>query len=88
MVQVSLRQAAKTTNSTQNPVVAIAGSNKPAPSSGNAVARKVRVHLKFDATLLAKADAAAKRQGVTRTAWLHRAAFDALGNFRGATEEG
>jgi hypothetical protein len=27
----------------------------------------------------AKVDAAAKRQGITRTAWLHHAAFDALG---------
>jgi hypothetical protein len=63
------------------------GANKPTPSYGNAVASKVHVHLRFDAALLAKADAAAKRQGVTRTAWLHRAAFDALGKLCGATEE-
>jgi len=87
-VQVSSRQAAKTANSTQNPVVAIARSNKPTPSSGNAVASKVRVELKFNAALLARVNAAAARQGVTRTAWLHRAAFDALGKFCGATEEG
>lgn len=42
------------------------------------VASKARVNLRFDSLLLAKADAAAKRQGITRTAWLHRAAFDAL----------
>jgi hypothetical protein len=48
---------------------------------------RVRVEVKFDTALLAKADAAAKRQGVTRTAWLHRAAFDALGKLCGATEE-
>jgi hypothetical protein len=88
VVQVGLRQAAKTKNSTQNPVVAIGGANKPTRSYGNAVASKVRVHLRFDAALLAKAGAAAKRPGVTRTAWLHRAAFDALGKFCGATEEG
>jgi hypothetical protein len=60
------------------------GANKPTPSYGNAVASKVSVHLRFDAALLAKADAAAKRQGVTRTAWLHRAAFDALSEFGSA----
>lgn len=87
MVQVSLRQAAKTTASSQNSAVAVAGSNKPNSSDRNAAPSKVRVELKFDAALLAKADAAAKRQGVTRTAWLHRAAFDALGKVCGATEE-
>ena len=40
---------------------------------------KAVVNLRFDVALLAKVDAAAKRQGITRTAWLHRAAFDALG---------
>jgi hypothetical protein len=44
-----------------------------------AEAAKVVVNLRFDAVLLAKVDASAKRQGITRTAWLHRAAFDALG---------
>jgi hypothetical protein len=42
-------------------------------------AEKVVVNLRFDAALLARVDKAAKRQGITRTAWLHRAAFDALG---------
>jgi hypothetical protein len=52
----------------------IAGSTKaPAESA------KVVVNLRFDAALLAKIDIAAKRQGITRTAWLRRAAFDALG---------
>jgi hypothetical protein len=88
VVQVSLRQAAKTKNSSQNPAVAIEAANEPTPSYGKAVPSKVSVHLRFDAALLAKADAAAKRQGVTRTAWLHRAAFDTLGKFCGATEEG
>ncbi|MGH3426392.1 MAG: hypothetical protein ACRDQZ_02265 [Mycobacteriales bacterium] len=52
------------------------------------MASKLRVHLKFDAALLARVDAAAGRQGITRTAWLHRAAFDALHQFGSATEEG
>jgi len=75
-------------NSTQNPAVAIGGSNKLSASYGSAVASKVRVRLRFDAALLAKADAAAKRQGITQTAWLHRAAFDTLGKLCDATEEG
>ncbi len=54
----------------------IAGSGK---ASAPADASKTVVNLRFDSALLAKIDAAAKRQGVTRTAWLHRAAFDALG---------
>jgi hypothetical protein len=54
----------------------VAGSTKaPAEST------KIVVNLRFDAALLAKIDAAAKRQGITRTAWLHRAAFDALGEW-------
>jgi hypothetical protein len=56
----------------------IAGSTK-APVVESVESAKVVVNLRFDAVLLAKVDAAAKRQGITRTAWLHRAAFDALG---------
>ena len=87
VVQVSLRHAARTTNSAQNSGGGIAGSNKRNLSDRNVAPSKVRVEVKFDTALLAKADAAARRQGVTRTAWLHRAAFDALGELCGATEE-
>jgi hypothetical protein len=45
----------------------------------SAAPAKRDISLRFDAALLAKVDAAAKRQGITRTAWLHCAAFDALG---------
>jgi hypothetical protein len=86
VVQVILRQAAKTATSAQNPAVPSGGPSKPVRSHGNPMAGKVAVHLRFDATLLAKADAAAKRQGITRTGWLHRAAFDALNEFGSAVE--
>ena len=58
----------------------IAGSTKPVLVEQAVESSKVVVNLRFDAALLAKIDAAAKRQGITRTAWLHRAAFDALGD--------
>jgi hypothetical protein len=36
------------------------------------------VNTRFDARLLALIDAAARRQGISRTAWLHVAASKAL----------
>jgi hypothetical protein len=36
------------------------------------------VNMRFDAKLLARIDAAARRQGISRTAWLHVAASKAL----------
>jgi hypothetical protein len=78
VARVSLRRARKTANSDQNLAPFVGGSNKPALHNEKAVVDKVRVQLRFDGSLLARADAAANRQGITRTAWLHRAAFDAL----------
>ena len=88
IVRVSLRHAAQTENSDDKPAVPSGGSSKSVPSCGTAVASKVRVQLRFDAPLLARVDAAVSRQGITRTAWLHRAAFDALSEFGGPIEEG
>jgi hypothetical protein len=51
-----------------------------ASAGGETLAKKVRVSLRFDAALLARVSESAKRQGITRTSWLHRAAFDALGD--------
>jgi hypothetical protein len=69
----------KSAEADQKAAVFITGSSKAAVATVDAEAAKVVVNLRFDAVLLAKVDAAAKRQGITRTAWLHRAAFDALG---------
>jgi hypothetical protein len=69
----------KSVEADQKATAFIAGSSKSAVATVDAEAAKVVVNLRFDAVLLAKVDAAAKRQGITRTAWLHRAAFDALG---------
>jgi hypothetical protein len=41
-------------------------------------AGKAVVNMRFDARLLARIDAAARRQGISRTAWLHVAASRAL----------
>ena len=78
VVRVSLRHARRTANSDQKLTPPTGESSKPIPHNVNAMASKVRVHLRFDGALLARADVAATRQGITRTAWLHRAAFDAL----------
>jgi hypothetical protein len=43
------------------------------PEAGKAV-----VNMRFDLVLLRRIDAAAKRQGISRTAWLHVAASKAL----------
>ena len=54
----------------------IAAANEPP-----AVARKVMTTLRFDAALLARIDAAAKKRGVSRSAWI-------LYNLSRALEEG
>jgi hypothetical protein len=41
-------------------------------------AGKVVVNMRFDSALLKRIDEAAKRQGISRTAWLHVAAANAL----------
>jgi hypothetical protein len=45
----------------------------PPPEYGKAI-----VNMRFDAGILARIDAAARRQGISRTAWLHVAASKAL----------
>jgi hypothetical protein len=47
-------------------------------ASAAAAARAV-VNIRFDVGLLARIDAAAMAQGISRTAWLHVAAAQALG---------
>jgi hypothetical protein len=39
---------------------------------------RIVVTMRFDGDLLARVDAAARRQGISRTAWLHVAASKAL----------
>ena len=78
VVRVSLRHGQRAENSGQKLAPTISGSRKPVLHNVKAAASKVRVQLRFDSALLARADAAANHQGITRTAWLHRAAFDAL----------
>ena len=55
----------------------IAGATKGAPNQDEGTGKSV-VNLRFDARLLARIDAAARRQGISRTAWLHVAASKAL----------
>ena len=51
----------------------IAGAVKPVTAAGKTV-----VNMRFDAGMLSRIDAAARRQGISRTAWLHVAASKAL----------
>jgi predicted HicB family RNase H-like nuclease len=39
---------------------------------------KTVINMRFDSALLQRIDAAAKRQGISRTAWVHVAAANAL----------
>ena len=57
VVRVSLRRAHKR-------VPFIGESSKPVPHNLKAVGSKVRVQLRFDGALLARADIAANRQGI------------------------
>jgi len=50
----------------------------PPAAIANERAGKSVVNMRFDARLLGRIDAAARRQGISRTAWLHVAASKAL----------
>jgi hypothetical protein len=82
---VRLPQVAKPSYTDQKVDSVTAGSSRPGLAYAHALPAKVAVHLRFDTALLGKVDAAARRQGISRTAWLHRASFDALGE-RGRTD--
>jgi hypothetical protein len=56
--------------------IAAASARGSAPADDGA--GKAVVNMRFDARLLARIDAAARRQGISRTAWLHVAASKAL----------
>jgi hypothetical protein len=75
VVRIGLRHALRAEHSDQQLAPTISGSSKPILHNA---ATKVRVQVRFDSALLARVDAAANHQGITRTAWLHHAAFDAL----------
>jgi hypothetical protein len=60
----------------QNADAFIAGATK-APVQDEDVGKTV-VNMRFDPRLLARVDAAARRLGISRTAWLHVAASAAL----------
>jgi hypothetical protein len=55
----------------------IAGAAKVMPRQDENAGKSV-VNMRFDARLLGRIDAAARRQGISRTAWLHVAASKAL----------
>ena len=50
----------------------------PAPTEAEPEGSKTVVNMRFDTALLQRIDAAARRLGIGRTAWLHVAASKAL----------
>jgi hypothetical protein len=78
---IKMPHAIKSANSEQKAAAFISGAGAPRstiapvaePESG-----KTTVNMRFDAALLQRIDRAAKRQGISRTAWLHVAASKAL----------
>jgi hypothetical protein len=79
-VSVRLPGALKPTTCGEKPAASTPRLGQRASAGGEPLAEKVRVSLRFDVALLARVSESAKRQGITRTSWLHRAAFDALGD--------
>lgn len=54
----------------------------PSPAKAEAApapTEKIVVNMRFDPVLLARVDASAKKRGISRTAWLHWAAAEMLG---------
>jgi hypothetical protein len=54
----------------------------PSPAKAHtapAPTEKVVVNMRFDPVLLERVDASAKKRGISRTAWLHWAAAEMLG---------
>jgi hypothetical protein len=71
---IKMAHNVKPANNDQKAAAFIAGAGAPQDEG----AGKTVVNMRFDAPLLARVDAAAKRQGISRTAWLHVAAARAL----------
>jgi predicted DNA binding CopG/RHH family protein len=59
-------------------VKADAAAQTAEPTAASPKAKKAVVNMRFDPPLLAKVDAAAKRKGITRTAWIHWVVGEAL----------
>jgi hypothetical protein len=80
---IKMPHAVKSANADQKAEAFISGAGiprvapVPAPVADNE-ASKTTVNMRFDAALLKRIDAAAKKQGISRTAWLHVAASKAL----------
>jgi hypothetical protein len=75
--------AVKPANSEQRAAASISGAASPSPPSApepvvDQETGKTTVNMRFDAALLKRIDRAAKARGISRTAWLHMAAYNAL----------
>ncbi len=70
---IRLPYSVKPANTDRKAEAFISGADLTAQPEGKSV-----VNMRFDSALLKRIDAAAKQQGISRTAWLHVAASKAL----------
>ena len=78
---IRMPHSVKPANTDQKVEAFISGAGLPSQPIATAAATegsKTVVNMRFDSALLQRIDAAAKRQGISRTAWLHVAASKAL----------
>ena len=78
---IRMPRSVKPANTDQKVEAFISGADQQrssASSPGQAEGSKAVVNMRFDLSLLQRIDAAARRQGISRTAWLHVAASKAL----------
>ena len=75
---VKIPHAAKPAVSDRKAEAFISGAGAASAAPADTKAGKVTVNMKFDAELRRRVDAAARRQGISRTAWLSVAASKAL----------
>ena len=78
---IKMPHVVKPVSSEQKAEAFISGAGLPRPASApvpDHEAGKTTVNMRFDTALLKQIDSAAKRQGISRTAWLHVAASKAL----------
>jgi hypothetical protein len=76
---IRMPHSIKQADAAQKAEAFISGAGLPrSPTPTEAEGSKTVVNMRFDTALLQRIDAAAKRLGISRTAWLHVAASKAL----------
>jgi len=78
-MSIRMPHSVKPANTDKRAEAFISGAGLPhPPTEAEAEGSKTVVNMRFDTALLQRIDAAARRLGISRTAWLHVAASKAL----------